>query len=138
MKPLHILFISPLFFSIAHASMIPEAAMVYIDAIVAALGAIALILFFMLLSGKQKIKQLQETLEEKEEKITWLRRIGAENEHRRTTKIQELEKQIVENNHTIDKLEQKLREGTKNQVVSKLEALQRKREQALSEAGVEK
>jgi ABC-type transport system involved in cytochrome bd biosynthesis fused ATPase/permease subunit len=130
----------PLFLvsTLTYASLIPPAVMTYIDAILASLGVIAVILFFMWLSCKQKRKSDTAILEEKEEKITWLRRIGAENEHRRTTKIQELEKQIVEQNHTIDKLEQKLREGTKNQVVAKLEALQRKREQALSQAGMEK
>jgi ABC-type transport system involved in cytochrome bd biosynthesis fused ATPase/permease subunit len=130
----------PLFLvsTLTYASLIPPAVMAYIDAILASLGVIAVILFFMWVSCKQKRKSDTAILEEKEEKITWLRRIGAENEHRRTTKIQELEKQIVEQNHTIDKLEQKLREGTKNQVVAKLEALQRKREQALSQAGMEK
>jgi ABC-type transport system involved in cytochrome bd biosynthesis fused ATPase/permease subunit len=133
-------YLIPLFLvsTLTYASLIPPAVMAYIDAILASLGVIAVILFFMWLSCKQKRKSDTATLEEKEEKITWLRRIGAENEHRRTTKIQELEKQIVEQNHTIDKLEQKLREGTKNQVVAKLEALQRKREQALSQTGMEK
>ena len=69
-------------------------------------------------------------IQEKDEKITWLRQVHAENEHRRTKQIQELEKEIMSLRHTIDQLEMKLQEGTKNQVVSKIEALQSQRKAA--------
>jgi len=69
-------------------------------------------------------------LKEKEEKITWLRQVHAENDRKYLTQIQELEKEILKRNHTIDKLELKLSEGTKNQVVLKIEELRAKRRSA--------
>jgi len=137
MKQLKITLLFPLFLTVANASVLPDGVMAYIDAILAALSLLLIILFINNTSTKQKLKEAQETIEEKDEKINWLRRIGAENEHRHTTKIQELEKQIVELNHTIEKLEQRVKEGTKNQVVAKLEALQHKRAKAMEEAGLE-
>jgi uncharacterized membrane protein YgaE (UPF0421/DUF939 family) len=92
------------------------------------------VLFFV---RSSEAKRLRTQLKEKEEKVEWLRRIKGENEYRLNQRIQELEKQTTELQHTIEDLERRLREGTKNQVVAKLEALQRKREQAMREAGME-
>ena len=72
----------------------------------------------------------KKLLQEKDEKITWLRQVHAENEHRKNKQIQELEKEIMTQRHAIDQLEMKLQEGTKNQVVSKIEALQNERKAA--------
>ncbi len=82
---------------------------------------------FILFKKNAKDKKI---LEEKEEKITWLRQIHAENEHRHLKKEQETEKEIISLKHTIEDLERKLQEGTKNQVVAKIEALQKKRQNA--------
>jgi len=83
---------------------------------------LAIIIVQMRKSSKEK-----ELLREKEEKITWLRQIHAENEHRHLQKVQEMEKENLKLLHRIDDLERKLKEGTKNQVVSKIEELQSKR-----------
>jgi len=85
------------------------------------LAIIALILY-------KKHSKDQKLLEEKEEKITWLRQVHAENEHRYLKKEQETETEILSLKHTISDLERKLQEGTKNQVVAKIEALQKKRQ----------
>jgi TolA-binding protein len=93
-----------------------------------------LFLFLLLLSivlvMMKKSSQDKELLKEKESKITWLRQIHAENEQKHLEKVKELEKEILRLTHTIEKLELQLAEGTKNQVVQKIEALQKKREQA--------
>jgi|GEM_PF-2175543 len=101
------------------------------------LGGAALLFFIVWIVALSKTNKLHTLLKEKEEKIEWLRRIKGENEYRLTQQIQELEKHITELNHTVENLERQIKEGTKNQVVAKLEALQRKREQALKDAGVE-
>ena len=97
---------------------------------------LAAIILYLLVTRSRKLQEMRSTLEEKEEKIQWLRQIHGENEYKLQTKIQDLEKALTEANHSIETLEQKLQEGTKNQVVAKLEALQHKREQALREAGM--
>jgi len=75
----------------------------------------------------RKASQEKELLKEKEAKITWLRQIHAENEQRHLQKVQELEKEMLKLTHTIENLELKLKEGTKNQVVEKIEELQNRR-----------
>ncbi len=78
----------------------------------------------------------KKRLKAKDEKIDWLREITAKNDYTHTKKAQEQEKQIVELNHTIEKLETKVKEGTKNQVVSKIEALEAKRAKLLERTGI--
>jgi len=90
------------------------------------------VFLFLLLLGMvfvmmRRSSQQNEVLKEKEAKITWLRQIHAENEQRHINKEKELEKEILKLEHTIEKLELQLAEGTKNQVVEKIEALQKKR-----------
>jgi rubrerythrin len=72
----------------------------------------------------------RKLLQEKEEKIVWLTRSNAENEQRHTQREQELEKEILKQAHTIETLELRMKEGTKNQVVSKIEELQNRRQTA--------
>ena len=89
--------------------------------------------FFLLLAGISLIlyikhTKMQQRLEEKEEKITWLRQIHAEHEQLSLKKDQETQKEMLLLKHTITELERKLQEGTKNQVVAKIEALQKKRQ----------
>ena len=96
-----------------------------------------IIFLFLLLLGilivvmrkRSKDKQL---LQEKEEKIIWQRQINAQNEHRHMQREQEMEKEILKLTHTIENLELRLKEGTKNQVVTKIEELQNKRQTAQS------
>jgi Ca2+/Na+ antiporter len=89
-----------------------------------------LLLLTIVLVMMKRSSQDKELIKEKEAKITWLRQIHAENEQKHLEKVKELEKEILKLTHTIEKLELQLAEGTKNQVVQKIEALQKKREQA--------
>jgi len=88
-----------------------------------------LLLLAIVLVMMKKTSQDKELIKEKESKITWLRQIHAENEQKHLEEIKELEKEILKLTHTIEKLELQLAEGTKNQVVQKIEALKKKREQ---------
>jgi hypothetical protein len=93
------------------------------------------VFLFLLLAGiivvfMKKNSKNKKLLAEKEEKIMWLRQINAENEHRHTQREQEMEKEILKQTHTIENLELKLKEGTKNQVVAKIEELQNRRQTA--------
>ncbi|MCF6205836.1 MAG: hypothetical protein L3J47_02920 [Sulfurovum sp.] len=87
-----------------------------------------LLLLGMVIYMTRRASQDKELLKEKEAKITWLRQIHAENEQKHLQKLQELEKEILKLTHTIENLEVKLKEGTKNQVVAKIEALHNQRE----------
>jgi len=95
----------------------------------------AFVLFVLWTLCRSKLKETAAALEEKEEKVTWFRQVMAQNEHAKTKHEHEMEKRVLELTHTIETLEKKLKEGTKNQVVAKIEAQQRKRENALARAG---
>jgi len=99
---------------------------------------ILVLLFLLYLVGryKKELKSKNELITQKEEKIKWLRQISAENEHKRVTKEHEVEKKIMELNHTIQTLEEKAKEGMKNQLVAKIEAQQSKRARQLERAGL--
>lgn len=95
--------------------------------------------FFVLWSlCRSKLKETTSTLAEREEKIAWLRQINAQNEHDKVKFEHEMEKKMLEMQHTIETAEKKLKEGSKNQVIAKIESLQRKRNSALSRAGLTK
>ena len=93
-------------------------------------------LFLLLLAitivQMRKNSQDKQILKEKEEKITWLRQIYAEKEHSHLQNVQELEKEILKLTHSNENLELRLKEGTKNQVVNKIEELQNRRQTAQS------
>ena len=89
------------------------------------------ILVYLTLHYKNALNKLQMLTKEKDEKIQWLRRVSAENDQRNQLKIQELEKQVTQLTHQIEILEQKSKEGTKNQVVAKIEEMQHKRARVL-------
>ena len=93
---------------------------------------IILFLFLLMISiyafYMKKCEERNKLIQEKEEKIIWLRQIHAESEHRHLKQIQETEKEIITLHHNISDLERQLQEGTKNQVVAKIEALQKKRQ----------
>jgi hypothetical protein len=87
-----------------------------------------LLLLAIVLVQIRKGTQDKALLSEKEEKITWLRQIHAEHEQSHLHKEKELEKEILRLTHANENLELRLKEGTKNQVVSKIEELQSKRQ----------
>ncbi len=94
------------------------------------------VIFFVLIYYYKKSKKQAEMLAEKDEKITFLRKLNATNEHRFSTKEHAFEKEMLALKHTVDTLEHTLKNGTKNQVVLKIESLQHKREQMLRRAGL--
>ena len=91
----------------------------------------------MLWRTKKQIKSKNKRIEEKNEKIKWLDQTAAENESKCTTQDYETQKQIMALEHTVQMLETQVKEGTKNQVVSKIEALQAKRVRELVRTGLE-
>lgn len=96
----------------------------------------AFVLFVLWSLCRSKLKETAAALAEKEEKVTWFRQITAQNEQAKIKHEHEMEKKVLELTHTVETLERKVKEGTKNQVVAKIEAQQRKRENALSRAGL--
>ncbi|SFV58444.1 hypothetical protein MNB_SV-10-970 [hydrothermal vent metagenome] len=121
--------------TLAEASVAEQEGM-FVWPVVLSAALIILFLTYLVISYKNRIKHQNTLLEEKDEKIKWFREVSAKNEYNRTQKEHELEKQIVELNHTIEILEKKAKEGTKNQVVAKLEAQQNKRARLLERAGM--
>jgi choline-glycine betaine transporter len=75
-----------------------------------------------------KCNHKNSLLHKKEKEIIELHQCNAEQEREYLTKKYEKEKEILSLNHIIADLERKLQEGTKNQVVAKIEALQKKRQ----------
>ena len=110
------------------------------DKILLGIGAGVLVLLFVFLylwiQTKKRLKQLEQTLEEKEEKIQWFRKIEAENERKRVALAHEVEVERLALNSSIEKLEKEANEGTKNQVITKINAQQTKRERLLKRAGL--
>jgi len=97
-------------------------------------GAVAILLILALLYVVFKYKK---SIKAKDEKIQNLRYINAENEKRHESKIQEANSEIIELTHTVNRLETHASEGTKNQVVSKIEAHQNRRTRELKRTGLE-
>ena len=77
-----------------------------------------------------KATQRDERSKKQEKKIANLQKKKLENKNEYLQHIQKMEKEISNLKHTIVDLERQIQEGTKNQVVSKLEALQKKRQSA--------
>jgi len=86
-----------------------------------------LLLLGIVLVQMRRASQDRKLLMQKEEKLERIREQCAQKEQLLLSQIQELEKEKIELNFTIESLQVKLKEGTKNQVVSKLEALRRAR-----------
>ena len=123
------LLISLLFFNILYAAQTPIFQMSIYTGVLFFFLLVVIVIIFILIRKRSKTAQL---LEEKDEKIKWLRQISAQNDHRHAQKEQEMEKEIIKLTHTIENLELKLKEGTKNQVIAKIEELQSKRQTAQS------
>jgi len=96
------------------------------------------ILLFLAFKYKNAFQKATLLLKEKEEKIKYLRQTHAEYEYNKTQDDHKHEKERIALNHTIEQLELKLSEGTKNQVVSKIEALQNQRDKQRKRAGLTK
>ena len=75
-----------------------------------------------------KCNQQKNMLDIKDEKITALEEEKRENKTALLLKEQEKEKEMLLLQHTIADLERQIQEGTKNQVVAKIEALEKKRQ----------
>ncbi|MEA2047686.1 MAG: hypothetical protein U9O64_04475 [Campylobacterota bacterium] len=98
---------------------------------------ILMIAIFLIIQRDAKIiKEKELRIAEHEEKIKWFRQVSAENEHKKTTKEHEVEKEILELNHIIENLEQKVKEGEKNQIVSKIEMYEERRSKLFERAGI--
>ncbi len=97
------------------------------------IGVGAVLLIYGLIRTKANLKQAQEQTKALEEKVEWLRKIRAESEYKKEKKISELEKENLQLHHKIDTLEQKLKEGGKNQIVSQIESYRARRESRLRE-----
>jgi len=96
------------------------------------------ILLFLVFKYKKAFDTSQQTVKEKEDKIKYLRQTHAEYEYNKTEDDHRHEKEIIALNHTIEQLELKLSEGTKNQVVAKIEALQNQRNKQREHTGLAK
>ena len=92
---------------------------------------VMLVLIYSFFRQRKTVKHKNELITEHEEKIKFLRQINAENEYKQTQKEHANEKIFLEFQHTITTLEEKMNDGTKNQVVAKLEVYKNKREQQL-------
>ncbi len=92
---------------------------------------VMLVLIVSFLRQRKTVKYKNELIIEHEEKIKFLRQINAENEYKQTQKEYANEKTFLEFQHTVTTLKEKINDGTKNQVVAKLEAWKNKREQQL-------
>jgi len=100
------------------------------------LGFVFIWLPYLVIKYRANIKIKDILIHEKDEKIKYLRLIIAENEHKSTEKEHDTEKKLIEFQYQIEKLELKLKEGTKNQVVSKIETQQSIRAKELKRAGL--
>lgn len=94
------------------------------------------VLFFVLLQTKKILKTTTKLLEEKKEKVTWFRQIEAEHERKRVELAHQVELEMQALHNSIEKLQKEAKEGTKNQVVSKLESQQHKRAKLLERVGL--
>ena len=98
-------------------------------------SSIYLIMLFLLLAlivtyafFIHKCEKQQKILKSKDEKILMMENTEREKETAALKKEQEVQKEILMLQHTIADLERKMQEGTKNQVVAKIEALEKKRQ----------
>ncbi|WP_373034126.1 hypothetical protein [Sulfurovum sp.] len=89
------------------------------------------VLVYSILKQRKTLKDKNTLIIEQEEKIKFLRQTYAEYEYKQTQKNHTDEKRLLEFQHTITTLEEKINDGTKNQVVAKLKEYKNKRDQQL-------
>jgi len=94
-------------------------------------GVVFLALIWMVVKYQGDVSKLKKELEEKEEKIQWLKQLSAQNEQKQVEKDHENEKAIIELNNKIKELESRAKESSKNQVVAMIEAQRAKRDKIL-------
>ena len=92
---------------------------------------VILVLVYGFLKQRTTLKHKNALILEQEEKIKFLRQTHAEYEYEQTQKNHADEKIFLEFQHTVTTLEEKINDGTKNQVVAKLEEYKNKRDQQL-------
>jgi glutaredoxin-related protein len=92
---------------------------------------VILVLVYSFLKQRTTLKHKNALILEQEEKIKFLRQTHAEYEYEQTQKNHTNEKRFLELQHTVTTLEEKINDGTKNQVVAKLEEYKNKRDQQL-------
>ena len=109
----------------------------YILYIAAFMLLVILLLLMLVFTYKKELRQRKKRITHYKEKVKYLRQITAENEHRHSNFTHETEKTIMHLDHTIEALELKVKEGTKNQVVSMLETQKNKRAKQLERAGLD-
>jgi len=92
---------------------------------------VVLVLVYSFLKQRTTLKHKNALILEQEEKIRFLRQTHAEYEYKQTEKNHTDEKVLLKLQHTVTTLEEKINDGTKNQVVAKLEEYKNKRDQQL-------
>jgi len=75
-----------------------------------------------------KCKQKDKIIEDQAKKIQKMHAYTNTDEKEKLKKDAQIQQDILSLKHTIETLERQLQEGTKNQVVAKIEALQKKRQ----------
>ena len=96
------------------------------------LGILFLMAFLLYLVFKYKIM-----IKRQKEKIVNLKQLNAQEEARLERKVNDAEEKILELTHTVKRLNNNINEGTKNQVVTKINAQQNKRARELKRTGLE-
>ena len=89
------------------------------------------VLVYSIVKHRTALKDKNTLIIEYEEKIKFLRQTYAEYEYKQTQKNHADETRLLEFQHTITTLEEKINDGTKNQVVAKLKEYKNKRDQQL-------
>ena len=95
------------------------------------IGIVILFVILVLIYSFLKLKHKNALILKHEEKIKFLRQTHAEFEYKQTEKNHTDEKRFLELQQTVSTLEGKINDGTKNQVVAKLEEYKNKRDQQL-------
>ena len=94
-------------------------------------GVVFLGLIWMVVKYQNDVSRLKKELEEKEEKIQWLKQLEAQNEQKRVQNEHEREKEILELNSKIKELESKAKESSKNQEVAMIESQRDRRDKII-------
>jgi predicted Holliday junction resolvase-like endonuclease len=94
-------------------------------------GVVFLGLIWMVVKYQSDVSRLKKELEEKEEKVQWLKQLEAQNEQKRVQNEHEREKEILELNGKIKELESKAKESSKNQVVAMIESQRDRRDKII-------
>lgn len=100
----------------------------YALAIILIIFILILSLLFFVIRYKKSLKLKDEVLKDKDEKIKSLRQYAYEMEQKKVKREHEIEKEILELNHTIKALETQQKEGLKNQVVVMIDEYAKKRD----------